>query len=113
MTGITNEKMKGYPFLKEMYGDSYFPDHLVDKGRSILIKLCIGIETIKPQNLEGLYKLTHAATEEFNHLAEEFYDHDSEIETAARDAIGMDFFNIAENYGYNADIEELIAPRDW
>lgn len=113
MVNITNEKMINYPFLKGMYNDGYFPNHLVDKGKSILIRLCVSIENQKPQNLEELYKLTHAATEEFNNLAEEFYENDSEIETVARECIGMDFANIALNYGYDADVEELIATRDW
>ena len=114
MNNITNEKMKAYPFLKDMYSDEYFPNHLVDKGKSILIRLCVSIESEKPKSLDSLYKLTHTATEEFNALAEEFEENESEIETAARDAIGVDFENIAINYGFeSADVEELIAPRDW
>jgi hypothetical protein len=38
----------------------------------------------------------------------------SEIETAAREAIAHDFDVIAGAYGFaDADIEELIATRDW
>ena len=64
-------------------------------------------------NAPLLYALTHAATEEFNALAEEFEENDSELETAAREAIAEDFEWIAKAYGFDADIEELIAPRDW
>ena len=35
------------------------------------------------------------------------------VETGAREAIGGDFDFIAKTYGYNADIEELIATRNW
>ena len=62
-------------------------------------------------NAPLLYALTHAATEEFNALAEEFEENDSELETAAREAIAEDFEWIAKAYGVDADIEELIAPR--
>jgi hypothetical protein len=110
---IANEKMRSYPFLAEMYEDDYFPKNLVDKGRLILVRLCERIESEKPQTLEALYQLTHAATEEFNELAGEFEEQESEIETVARDAIGVDFEAIAEAYGFEADVEELIAPRDW
>ncbi|MCW7755445.1 DUF5713 family protein [Desulfobotulus sp. H1] len=110
---ITNETMKSYKFLNDMYQDSYFPKNLVEKGEKILIQLCLEIEKTKPENLEDLYKLTHASTEKFNSLAEEFEAADSEIETAARDCIGMDFQAIAEAYGFSADSEELIATRDW
>ena len=59
-------------------------------------------------------ELTHAATERFNELAEEFDENDSEIETVARDTIATDMEYIAQSYGFeDADIEELVAPRDW
>ena len=38
----------------------------------------------------------------------------SEIETAARDCIAVDFEFISKSYGFiEADVEELIATRDW
>lgn len=110
---INNEEVKAYPFLNCMYEDDYFPKFLVDKGKSILVGLSLQIEKDKPSNLQELYKLTHAATDEFNELAEEFYENDSEIETAARECIAMDFEFIAKAYGFEADVEELIATRDW
>lgn len=110
---IKEEKLRNYSFLAEMYEDAYFPDFLVDKGKKILIDLCLEIEKQQPQRVEELYVLTHAATDKFNDLSEEFDEHDSEIETAARECIGMDFEFIAEAYGFNADVEELIATRDW
>jgi hypothetical protein len=96
-----------------MYQDSYFPDFLVDKGRAILIELCIQIEEKKPKNLPELYELTHAATQKFNDLDEEFGENDSEIETAGAVLIANDFEFIANAYGFDADIEALIATRYW
>ena len=110
---ITNKVLKNYKFLDEMYQDSWFPNFLVDKCREILIKLCEKIESENPKTLEHLYILTHAATEELNELEEEFEENDSEIETVARDCIGTNFFEIAMAYGFKADREELIAPRNW
>lgn len=110
---IKNHKIRTYPFLKEMYEDDYFPDFLVDKGKAILIELCIQIEHQEPKDLEDLYELTHAATDRFNELQQEFDENDSEIETAARECIGADFDFIAKSYGFDADVEELIATRDW
>lgn len=53
-------------------------------------------------------------TDQFNELAEEFYEEDSEIEIVARECIAEDFGVIADEYGFeDADIEELIATRDW
>jgi hypothetical protein len=111
--GITNPKLHDYRFLADMYRDSYFPDALVDKGKHILIQLCEQIEAQRPASDEELYTLTHAATEAFNTLAEEFTAHGSDIETVARDVIATDFDLIVKAYGFDVDIEEVIAPRDW
>jgi Family of unknown function (DUF5713) len=110
---VTHPAVLQHAFLAEMYADRYFPDALVDRGKAILLRLCESIEAEKPTGIEALYALTHAATDEFNVLAEAFYEHDSEIETAARECIAGDFAFVAEAYGFDADIEELIATRDW
>ena len=110
---ISNEKLRDYPFLQEMYGDDYFPNVLVNKGRQILIRLCERIEEVKPKDNAALFRLTYAATEDFNALNEKFQENDSEIETVARDAIAKDFEFIMKAYGFEADLEEAIAPRDW
>ncbi|UOQ51281.1 DUF5713 family protein [Hymenobacter cellulosivorans] len=110
---LQNEAVRQYSFLAEMSADSYFPNHLVDKGKAILVELCFHIEQQYPQDLEALYKLTHTATDQFNDLQEEFWEADSEIETAARDCIARDFKFVATAYGFEADLEELIATRDW
>jgi len=111
---LNNETVRNYTFLKEMYDDSYFPNKLVDKGKDILVDLCFEIEQTQPKNLQQLYELTHSATDKFNDLQDDFDENDSEIETVARECIGKDFEFIATSYGFeDADIEELIATRDW
>lgn len=110
---LKNEKMKEYVFLEDMYADSYFPNFLVDKVKAILVELCFDIEKTSPKNLDELYALTHSATIKINQLEDEFFEHNSEIETGARESIGQDFDIIAKSYGFDADVEELIAPRKW
>jgi hypothetical protein len=110
---ITNAKMKDHRFLRDMYEDGCFPDHCVDKVKDVLVRLCERIEQEQPADLEALYRLSHAATEEINVLGDYFDDHESELETVAREAIAADFARIATAYGFDADVEELIAPRDW
>jgi hypothetical protein len=111
---ITNQQVTGHAFLRQLYADAYFPDPVVDKGRAILLRLCERIETEHPSDLGSLYVLTQAATEEFNLLEAEFEAAGSEIETAAREEIAEDFWFVASAYGFaNADVEELIATRDW
>jgi hypothetical protein len=97
-----------------MYGDDYYPDHVVDKGRAILLRLCERIEAERPSDLAALYALTNAATEEFNALEADFEAAGSEIETIARELIADDFCFVAAAYGFpEADAEMLIAKREW
>ncbi len=111
---ITNEQAAGHAFLRPLYTDPYYPDHVVDRGRAILLRLCERIEAEQPADLAALYVLTQAATEEFNLLEAAFDAAGSEIETVAREAIGEDFWFVASAYGFaDADGEELIATRDW
>jgi hypothetical protein len=81
--------------------------------KEVLVRLCETIEREQPTDLDGLYRLTHAATEEINDLEDVFAEHDSEIETGAREVMAADFEVIAKAYGFEADIEELIATREW
>ncbi|RFU42632.1 hypothetical protein DZF91_05790 [Actinomadura logoneensis] len=111
---ITNQKLVGYTFLSDMLGDDYYPRHLVVKGQAILRRLCAQIEADRPADLAALYAMTNAATRQFNDLQDELFEADSEIETVARDTIASDFFYVAAAYGFeNADVEELVADRDW
>jgi hypothetical protein len=107
-------KLAKHEFLKAMYADTYFPKKAVDKVKRVLVALCAEIEKARPANLEALYKLTHAATDKINDLQDDFFDADSEIETVGREIIAEEFVTIATTYGFkDADIEELIATRDW
>ncbi|MEU1620019.1 DUF5713 family protein [Streptomyces sp. NPDC005722] len=111
---ITNHQVSGYAFLRQMYDDPYFPDHVVDHGKAILLRLCEQIEAEQPSDMESLYALAQAATEEFNLLDKEFVAAGSEIETVAREWICDEFCFVASAYGFTeADAEELTAGRDW
>ncbi|MEU9408346.1 DUF5713 family protein [Streptomyces sp. NPDC048281] len=111
---ISNPRITGHAFLAGLYRDGYYPDHVVDRCSAVLVRLCERIEADRPADLPALYLLTHAATEEFNALEAEFEAAGSEIETVAREEIAADFRAVARAYGFeDADIEELIAPREW
>ncbi|MDX2528473.1 DUF5713 family protein [Streptomyces europaeiscabiei] len=111
---ITNQQVAGRAFLRQLYADAYYPDHVVDQGRAILLRLCDRIEADQPADLTSLYALTQAATEEFNVLQAEFEAAGSDIETVAREEIAEDFWFVASVYGFtDADVETLISTRDW
>ncbi|MDF3143629.1 MULTISPECIES: DUF5713 family protein [unclassified Streptomyces] len=107
---ISNQQVTAHPFLKGLYEDGYYPDPAVDRGKAILLRLCERIEAERPADLAALYLLTQAATDEFNDLQDDDFD----IETVAREEIAEDFWFVAHAYGFaDADVEELIATRDW
>lgn len=111
---ISNPRTAGHAFLDGPYRDRCFPDHVVDTGRAVLLALCARIEAERPADLAALYRLTRAATEEFNALEAEFEAAGSEIETVAGEEIGGDFRFVARAYGFeDADVEELTATREW
>ncbi|MFG2378388.1 DUF5713 family protein [Streptomyces sp. NPDC048504] len=85
---VSNQQITEHAFLRSLYRDDYYPDHVVDLGKAILLRLCERVETEHPADLPALYALTEAATE--------------------------DFWFVANAYGFaDADVEELIAVRDW
>ncbi|MFF3782357.1 DUF5713 family protein [Streptomyces sp. NPDC001933] len=111
---ITNQQVTERAFLRPLYADDYFPDHVLDKGTAILLNLCERIEAERPVDLQALYVLAEAATEQFNLLQAEFEAAGSEIETVAREEIAEEFWFVASAYGFpDADVEELTAARDW
>ncbi|MFI5720687.1 DUF5713 family protein [Nocardia sp. NPDC051750] len=111
---ISNQQVITHRFLRPLSEDDFYPSHLVDRGRTILLRLCERIEAEQPADLAALYVLTQAATEEFNALEAEFDSAGSGIETVAREEIGEDFWFVARAYGFqDADAEELIATREW
>ncbi|MEU9073412.1 DUF5713 family protein [Kitasatospora sp. NPDC004745] len=111
---ITHPQVAEHGFLRQLYADDYYPDHVLDRGRAVLLRLCERIEAERPSGLAELYVLTQAATEEFNRLEAEFEAAGSEIETVAREEIAEDFWFVASSYGFaDADVEELIATREW
>ena len=109
---ILNDRVSKHTFLQPMLADPYFPKHLVAKGQELLRQLAERIEREAPKG-EAVYALTQATAEAFNQLQDEFLQAGSEIETAAREAIGGDVEFILHAYGYNVDIETAIGNRDW
>ncbi|MBN0042973.1 hypothetical protein JS756_02335 [Streptomyces actuosus] len=111
---VENPRVTGHVFLKALYEDDYYPDHVLDRGRAILLRLCERIEAEQPADVDALYVLTRAATEEFNDLETAFEEAGSEIETVAREELAEAFWSVAQAYGFaDADVEELIATRNW
>ena len=65
------------------------------------------------QDVGAVQKTLDEAVCGINDLQEEFDENDSEIETVARDCIGVTVAYILEWFGIPIDIEEAIRERDW
>lgn len=101
-----------YRILEDMYRDSYFPDFLVDKIKT-LIQTVINCLEDGERNLETIQDKLDEMTLAINDLQEEFEENDSEIETAARDSIGETIAYILQWFEIDIDVEDAIAERDW
>ena len=103
---------ESYEILKDMYSDEYYPVKSVDKIKIEIQKVIVFLEEgqmdIKTAQ-EKLDKMTSA----INELQDEFYDNDSEIETVARDSIGVTVEYVLNWFGIDIDIEDAIRERDW
>ena len=101
-----------YKLLDEMYQDEYYPDFLVDKVKEELQKVIRLLESGET-DVGAVQKILDEAVCGINDLQEEFDENDSEIETVARDCIGVTVAYILEWFGIPIDIEEAIRERDW
>jgi hypothetical protein len=103
---------QNYKLLDEMYQDEYYPNFLVDKVKGELQKVIYLLEKGE-KNTEIIQEKLDEAVCAINDLQEEFYENDSEIETVARDCIGVTVEYILKWFGIDIDTEEAIRERDW
>lgn len=107
------KKLPGdFEYLKEMYDDNYFPDFLVNKLRDAIKEVVVFIE-YGNHSKEEIQAALDKMTLKTNELQEEFDENDSEIETVARDSIGMTVENILKYFDIDIDAEEAIREREW
>lgn len=84
-----------YKLLDEMYNDDYYPTFLVDKVKDELQKVIDLLESGET-DIEVVQEKLDEAVCGINDLQEEFDENDSEIETVARDCIGVTVAYILE-----------------
>lgn len=99
-------------YLVDMYRDEYYPKFLVDKIKLIL-KNVVTILEKDERNLEHIQSEFDRATIAINELEDEFENHDSELETVARESIAETVGIILDTYNIEIDLEDAIRERDW
>lgn len=100
-------------YLKDMYNDDYYPKFLVDKVKNCIVEIVHFLEKGEYKDLEEVQEKLDEMTIKINELEEEFEENDSEIETVARDSIGVTVENILKYFEIDIDIEEAIREREW
>ena len=101
-----------YKLLDEMYQDDYYPPSLVDKVKDELQKVIDLLESGET-DIEVIQNTLDEAVCGINDLQDEFFENDSEIETVARDCIGVTVDYILKWFDIPIDTEEAIRERDW
>lgn len=100
-----------FPFLKQMYQDTYFPTFLVDKVKDAIKELVTFIE--QGHTKDEIQDELDNMVAKINDLQEEFENNNSEIETVARESIASTVEEILIYFDVHIDIEEALRDRDW
>lgn len=99
-------------YLHDMYQDSYFPDFLVDKIKAELQGLEQFLQA-GPYETEEVQAKLDDVTIAINGIQEEFFEHNSDIETVGRDSIAVTVEQILQAHGIEIDLETALQERDW
>ena len=101
-----------FAFLPDMYADTYFPPKQVDKVKAAVQKVVTFLEKgiTDPAKIQ---KKLDQMTETINELQDDFADHDSEIETGARESIAETVERVLAHFQVDIDIEDALQNRDW
>ncbi len=102
-----------FVYLKDMYNDDYYPKFLVDKVKACIVEVVEFLEKEEYSSLEEVQEKFDEMTIKINELQDEFEENDSEIETVARDSIGVTVDNILKYFEIDIDVEDAIGERDW
>lgn len=103
---------ENYVLLEDMVNDDYYPKFLVGKVKDLIVQVIHLLENGEKDKavIQGALDTMTLA---INDLQEEFYEHDSELETVARDSIATTIGDILEYFDIDIDLETALAERDW
>jgi hypothetical protein len=101
-----------FEWLPDMYADAYFPTSEVDKVKAAIQKVVAFLEK-GGASTKKIQKKLDKMTLTINELQNDFIDHDSEIETGARESIAETVERVLVYFEVDIDIEEALGERDW
>ena len=108
----TQKLPSDFAFLPDMYADDYFPNEQVDQVTAAIREVVAELEK-GARAPEEIQEKLDDMTLEINNLQDDFADHDSEIETGARESIAETVERILAHFEVDIDIEEALRERDW
>ncbi|OUO92294.1 DUF5713 family protein [Cloacibacillus sp. An23] len=103
---------ENYILLKDMVEDDYYPNFLVDKVKDCITPVIALLESGE-RDKEVIQAKLDEMTLAINDLQEEFDENGSEIETVARDSIGVTVKYVLDWFGIDIDAEDAVRERDW
>ncbi len=113
MTKVGNEVLDlANRYLAGMYEDDYFPDFLVEKIEMAIIEVAEFLEKGQYTD-EVIQNKLDEMTVKINKIQEEFWAHDSEIETFAREEIADSVDHLLDQHKIQIDLEDALRNRDW
>jgi hypothetical protein len=101
-----------FEFLPDMYADRYFPTSEVDKVKAAIQKVVVFLEK-GSASTKKIQKKLDDMTLTINELQNDFVDHDSELETGARESIAETVERVLAHFNVAIDIEDALGERDW
>jgi hypothetical protein len=101
-----------FRFLREMYMDDYYPVDLVDRLRDTIKELVSFLEAEEHTTSQVQDELDRV-TKKINDLQGAFEEEGSEIETMARDSIGVTISDILKFFDIGIHPEDAIRKREW
>jgi hypothetical protein len=107
MEGFNKKK-----YVIDMYNDKFYPPFLVDKIKCLLMD---GVQLLESgeRNKKIIQKKFDEIMRGINNLQDEFYEHESEIEAAARKSIFKTVKDITSHFHLTVDAETLMREREW
>lgn len=101
-----------YVLLRDMVRDDYYPNFLVEKVEEAILPVIRLLEAGE-SSLDVIQDKLDEMTLAINDLEGEFEEHDSELETVARESIAETVEYILEWFQIDIDTETAIRERDW
>jgi hypothetical protein len=101
-----------FEFLPDMYQADYFPNSEVDKVKAAIQKVVTYLEKGETST-KKIQKKLDSMTYTINELQDDFVDHNSDIETGARESIAETVERVLMHFNIDIDIEEAIRVREW